>query len=372
MGLEKVVKLELKRLGYEKTRIINGRVEIEATLSDIPRLNIWLRTAERILIKMGQFKATTFESLFDQCNVLPWENFITVDGSFNVDGKSVKSTLGSIRACQSIVKKAIVERLKSVYKVDWFREIGPSYAVQIAMFKDVALLTLDTSGIGLHKRGYRTETGEAPLKETLAASLVELSFWRPDRLLLDPLCGSGTILIEAAMIGRNIAPGLDRRFAADQWPIFPEGLWQEEKAKARAAIDRTVDLNLIGHDSDPETLATARENALRAGVGDDIHFSVKDIHKLWIDRQYGIVITNPPYGLRLDDLQGMNKIYIALNKMFRKKSGWSVYVLTADKKFPDFFKRGRPNRVRKLFNGNIEANYYQYHGERPPIVAKEL
>ena len=371
MGLEKVVKLELQSLGFEDVQVSNGRVEINATLADIPYLNLWLRTAERLLLKMGEFHADTFESLFDECRAIPWEQFITADGYFGVNGKSVKSTLGSIRACQAIVKKAIVERLYEAYQVDELPENGPSFPVQVALFKDKALLTIDTSGVGLHKRGYRTETGEAPLKETLAAALVQLSFWQPDRILLDPMCGSGTILIEAAMMGRNIAPGLGRRFAAEQWPVFPAGLWDQTRAQAQAAIDHTATLQLIGYDIDEETVAAAQGNAARAGVADDIEFAVKPLEKVWIDQQYGIVITNPPYGVRLDDFQAMNQIYLTLNKMFRKKTGWSVYVLTADRKFPDYFKRARPNRVRKLFNGNIEANYYQYHGDRPPLVAQE-
>ena len=236
----------------------------------------------------------------------------------------------------------------------------------MALTKDVALLTVDTSGDGLHKRGYRAAAGEAPLKETLAAALVQLSFWHSDRLLIDPLCGSGTILIEAALLGRNIAPGLQRRFAAEAWPQVPVELWATARAAARAAIDHDVVLQLFGYDRDPEAIKVSQSNAALAGVADDITFAVKPLEKLWIDQQYGIVITNPPYGLRLAEFREINQLYITLNRMFRKKEGWSIYVLTADEKFPDYFKRAAPSRVRKLYNGNIEANYYQYYGERPP------
>lgn len=365
-GLEAVVKRELQALGYENLKVSNGKVEISARIEDIPRLNLWLRAADRVLLKMGAFQALTFDDLFEQTKALPWENWIPKNGAFPVLGKSVKSTLGSVRACQSIVKKAIVERLKTAYGLTWLPEDGPQYTVQVALLNDVATLTIDTSGSGLHKRGYRKMAGKAPIKETMAAGLVQLSFWHPDRLLIDPMCGSGTILIEAALLGRNIAPGLNRQFASEAWPVVPAKAWQEARAAARAAIRRGGTMSIYGYDIDPQAIAASRANAKAAGVQDDIHFEVKDIHDLWIDQQYGIVITNPPYGMKLGEFQQMNAIYITLHKMFRKKKGWSVYVITADKKFPDYFKRAAPDRVRKLYNGPIEVRYYQYHGERPP------
>ncbi|MBK8905481.1 MAG: class I SAM-dependent RNA methyltransferase [Anaerolineaceae bacterium] len=364
-GLEMVVKQEIQALGFEEIVVSDGRIEFEATLADIPKANLWLRCADRVLLKIAEFPAHTFDDLFEQTTALPWEEWITQDGKFTVNAKSHKSALKSARSCQSIVKKAVVERLKSAYQIDWFPETGAEFTIQLALVRNSALLTLDTSGMGLHKRGYREEAGEAPLKETFAAGLVQLSFWQPDRLLLDPMCGSGTILIEAALIGRNIAPGLYRDFAAEGWPAIPAEAWAQAREEAQNAILPGGTLQLQGSDSDPASIEIARSNAAKAGVADDIQFEVKDVRKLWIDREYGIVITNPPYGIRLAEYQELNSIYIALNKMFRKKDGWSIYVLTADQKFPDFFKRARPDRVRKLYNGTIETNFYQYYGRKP-------
>ena len=365
-GLESVVKREVKALGFDVVRVKEGRIEFDARLTDIPRANLWLRSADRVLVKMGEFEARTFDDLFEGVRALPWENWITKDGRFTVLGKAVKSQLGSYRALQSITKKAVVERLKGAYATDWFQETGPAFTIQVSLLKDVALLTLDTSGAGLHKRGYRTHTGVAPLKETLAAALVQLSFWRPDRLLIDPMSGSGTILIEAAMMGRNMAPGLRRDFASEEWPVIPSSAWYLARKEARAAIRPPAAMRILGYDIDAEAVAGARVNAKRAGVGRDIVFEQKDIRDLWIDQQYGILISNFPYGVKLLDYKELNDLYISFNKTFKKKKGWSIYVLTADKMFPRYFKRGRPDRVRKLFNANIEVNYYQYYGERPP------
>ncbi len=362
-----MVKVELRDLGFENIQGSEGRVEFEATLADIPRANLWLRTADRVLLKMGEFEATTFDDLFEQTKALPWEEWIPRDGEFPVLGKSRKSQLGSIRACQAIVKKAVVERLKEQYEVDWFPETGGQFTIQVALLNDVALLTLDTSGYGLHKRGYRLEAGDAPLKETMAAGLVMLSFWKPGRRLLDPLCGSGTILIEAALMGRNIAPGLNRAFASEAWPRIPEEAWRHARAEAKAAILPSLPegTEIMGSDIDQDMIQFATANAARAGVAKDIEFTTKPVEKVWIDQQHGILISNPPYGRRLSEFQEMNQIYIALHHMFKKKSGWSIYILTADKKFPDYFKRARPSRTRKLYNGAVEVTYYQYYGEKP-------
>jgi putative N6-adenine-specific DNA methylase len=314
---------------------------------------------------MDEFEATTFDDLFEQTKALPWEEWITADGKFTVNARCVRSTLQSERTCQAIVKKAVVDRLGQHYQVEWFPETGAEFTIQVTIVKDMALLTIDTSGVGLHKRGYRADAGEAPLKETLAAALVKLSFWHENRLLLDPMCGSGTILIEAALIGRHIAPGLQRQFASEEWPSIPQTTWQEARQAARAAMQPDVPMQLFGYDVDARVIETAKENAHKAGVGDAIVFAVKDVKELWIDQQYGIIITNPPYGMRMAEFRDLNEIYISLNKTFRKKMGWSLYVLTADQKFPDYFKRARPDRVRKLYNGTIQANYYQYYGEKP-------
>lgn len=365
-GVEALVKREVEALGCDITHVTEGRVEFAAALVDIPRVNLWLRCAERVQLKMGTFTAVTFDELYEKTYALPWEAVITPDGRFPVNGKAVKSTITSARSSQSIVKKAIVDRLKAAHGVDALPETGPEFTVDVSILKDEALLTLDTSGAGLHKRGYRAEAGEAPLKETLAAALVILSFWNRERLLLDPLCGSGTILIEAALLGRNIAPGLQRDFAAETWPVVGADAWQSAREMALAAQDWEGELQLEGYDIDSAAVETAVSNAHKAGVGADIHFEQKALEDLWIDRQYGIMISNPPYGLRMADFKQVNQIYITLNKMFRKKSGWSVYILTADRHFPRYFKRMRPSRVRKLYNGNIEVNYYQYFGEKPP------
>jgi len=370
-GLEAVVKRELMALGFSNIKASNGKVEFEATSDDIPTANLWLRSADRVLLKMAAFPAATFDDLFEQTRALPWESWITKDGKFTVTGKSVKSTLGSVRACQSIVKKAVVERLKEKYNTSWFEETGPDFTIQVSILQDIAQLTIDTSGSGLHKRGYRLQAGQAAIKETLAAALVQLSFWNKDRLLIDPMCGSGTILIEAAMFARKIAPGLKKKFASEFWPNIPNNIWLQAREAAHDTIDRDSQINIYGYDIDNYLISASKANAKRAGVKRDIVFSQRDIRELWIDQQFGIVISNPPYGIKLAELQDLNQIYISMHKTFRKKKGWSVYILTADKKFPDYFKRAQPDRVRKLYNGNIEVNYYQYYGERPPRESKD-
>lgn len=365
-GLESVVKRELLDLGFSDLTVANGRVEFQAPIEQIPLPNLWLRTADRVLLKIGEFHADTFDALYEHTKALPWDDWITRDAKFTVTGKSVKSILGSVRACQSIVKKAVVDNLSEKYGTEVFPETGPEYTIQVSLLKDTATLTIDTTGQGLNRRGYRKQAGQASLKETMAAALVLLSVYDKDRLLIDPMCGSGTILIEAALIARNIAPNLNSEFAAEHWPQVPQRAWDTARHQARQAIDRTGELQLFGYDIDPEMIQASKANARAAGVGNDIHFEQKDIHDLWIDQQFGMVISNPPYGVKLGEFREINQIYITLNKMFRNKSGWSVYILTGDKKFPDYFKRAEPDKVRKLFNANLEVNYYQYFGERPP------
>jgi len=362
-GLEMIVKNEVRALGFRNIAVSDGKIEFEATLDDIPLANLWLRCADRVFLKFGEFKATTFDQLFEESKALPWESLISKDGVFVVNAKSVKSTLQSARSCQSIVKKAVAERLKGQYGVEWLSETGPEFTIQVSLLKNTAVLALDTCGAGLHKRGYRTEAGEAPLKETLAAGLVLLSRWRKDGLLIDPLCGAGTILIEAAMIARDIAPGLKRGFASEKWPAIPDSAWREARLTAYDRIDFDPDIKIFGYDSDEASIKGCAINSRNAGVENDILFEQKDIKDLWIDRQFGSIITNPPYGRRMSEYQHLNQIYLSLNKTFRKKKGWSVYVLTADSMFPNYFKRSRPDRVRKLYNGRIRVNYYQYYGE---------
>jgi putative N6-adenine-specific DNA methylase len=361
-GLEMVVKNEVRVLGFKDIRASDAKVEFTATLNDIPKANLWLRSTDRVFLKMGEFKALTFDELFEGCKALPWEDFITQSGSVTINAKALKSTLMSDRSCQSIVKKAVVERLKQQYNLQRLDESGPAYTIQVSILKDIVVLALDTSGSGLHKRGYRKQAGEAPLKETLAASLVLLSRWQKEEILIDPMCGSGTILIEAAMIARNIAPGLKRGFAAEKWPAIASEAWRDIRLAAHDCIDFDANLNLYGYDIDGPAIQDSQTNAHNAGVEKDIIFEQKNIKDLWIDRQFGTIITNPPYGRRMSDYHDLNQVYLSINKTFRKKKGWSVYILTADSMFPKYFKRARPDRVRKLYNGRIRVNYYQYYG----------
>ncbi len=364
-GLEAVVKRELQELGFDNFMVIDGRIEFEALAADIPRLNIHLRSADRVFVKVGEFPATDFGELFDRTKELPWEEWITRDGRLTVVGKCVRSVLASVRSAQSIAHKAVIERLKSKFHIDWLPETGADYTIQVAIIKDVAHLTLDTSGDGLHKRGYRVSAGEAPIRENLAAALVQLSFWDKDRLLVDPMCGSGTILIEAAMIARKISPGLNRGFASEYWPVVKQEFWEAARAGAEAMVLPSGGLKILGYDIDPERIKDAKANAKKAGVAGDIVFETKDIKDLWVHEPHGIVICNPPYGIHIGSLKELTPVYITLHNMFKNKEGWSLYILTADGRFPDFFKRAKPDKVRKLFNGTIEVNYYQYYGKRP-------
>ncbi len=364
-GLESIVRNEVRALGFENIGVSDGKIEFEATVEDIPALNLWLRCADRLFLKLGEFQALTFDQLFEACKALPWESYITQDGEFTVNARTVKSTLKSARSCQSIVKKAVAERLKAKYGIEWLEESGPQFTILVSILKDTAVLSIDTSGDGLHKRGYRDEAGEAPMKETMAAGLVLLSRWRKDGLLIDPMCGAGTILIEAAMIARNIAPGLKRGFASEKWPVIADEAWRDARLSALDQIDFESNLQILGYDIDPASIKSCAVNALNAGVEKNIRFAQKDIKDLWIDQQYGSIITNPPYGRRMTEYQDLNQIYLSFNQTFKKKKGWSIYVLTADSMFPKYFKRARPDRVRKLYNGRIRVNYYQYYGERP-------
>ncbi len=362
-GLEAVVKRELQDLGFHGLAVSDGKIEFEAGLEDIPKLNINLRAADRVLLKLAEFPASDFDLLFDGTKEVPWEAWISADSKITVVGKCVRSVLMSVRSCQSIVKKAVIDRLKNQLKVELLPETGTEFTIQISILKDIAQLTLDTSGPGLHKRGYRTGRGDVPLRENLAAALVLLSNWKKDKVLIDPMCGSGTILIEAAMIARCVAPGIKRKFAAEDWPALDKKFWDDARGLARKAVLPSGGLNIQGYDIDGDVIRDARSNAKQAGVGQDIVFEQKDIKDLWINQQYGVLISNPPYGIKMGDLKGLSPIYISIHNTFRKKLGWSIYILTADKRFPDYFKRANPDKIRKLFNGTIEVNYYQYHGQ---------
>lgn len=364
-GVETLVARELTELGYSKQRVENNRVTFWGDESAICRANLWLRSADRVLLKVGQFNARTFEELFQQTKALPWPDWLPRDANFPVEGKSIKSTLFSVPDCQAIVKKAIVEKMKERYKLQWFPENGPRYTIEVALLKDVVTLTIDTSGPGLHKRGYRKLVGQAPLKETMAASLLALSYWNPDRTLLDPFCGTGTIPIEAALKGLNIAPGLRRNFAAEGWPMIPANLWEGARTEARELIRNDRELSISGFDIDEAALSLARHHAREAGVEKAVHFQHRDVADLQSSKKYGCIICNPPYGERLEDAPAAERLYKEMGRAFKKLETWSLYVLTSHPRFESLFGR-KADKNRKLYNGKIECHYYQFYGPRPP------
>jgi putative N6-adenine-specific DNA methylase len=363
-GLEALVKREIEALGYKILKSEDGKITFLGDERAIIRSNLWLRCADRVLLKMSEFEAKTFEELYQQTRGIAWENLIPPDGKFPVNGSSVKSTLHSVPACQSIVKKAIVDRLTDAYGVKNFEETEGDYEIKVTLLKDRVTLTVDTTGPGLHKRGYRVKDVRAPIKETLAAALVQLSFWREGRLLIDPCCGSGTIPIEAAMIGMGIAPGLNRNFAAETWHMMDSSHWKEERKAAFDAIKHDADIQIIGADMDPTAISAARQNALEAGVADVIAFRIDDVTALASDVPRGIIISNPPYGERIGDQKAIEKIYTALNRFFKNHPDWSIFLVTTDKEVEQAIA-GRPaDRRRKLYNGRLEVCYYQFHGEK--------
>lgn len=369
-GLEAVVKREAMRLGFENIKASDGKVEFEGDESAIPKANIWFRCADRILLKLGEFKATSFEELFEQTKALPWDEWITKDGEFTVTGKSVKSQLFSVPDCQAIVKKAVVEKMKQRYDdIEWFEETGAQYTIQVALLKDIATLTIDTSGSGLHKRGYRENSVEAPVKETLAAAMIELSYWRKNRLLVDPFCGSGTIAIEAALIAKNIAPGIKRSFASENWTRIGKEIWDAARKDAYEKINTELTPIIHASDIDENAIEIAKANAEKAGVDDCIEFSVRSFEQIDVSQPYGVVICNPPYGERIGDFQQVQNISKTLGKIFRNQPTWSVYVITSDEYFEKLYGAKADNK-RKLFNGRIKTDYYQYYGQRPPKEEK--
>lgn len=364
-GLEKVVVRELADLGYESRVLDNGRVHFSGDAVAITRANVHLRVAERVLIRVGRFAADNFDLLFDGVRALPWENWVDIDARFPVKGRTVKSQLTSVPACQRSVKRAIVERLKQAYGIEELPESGPVYQVEVALLKNTATLTIDTTGPGLHKRGYRPLTGPAPLRETLAAAMVELSYWRPQRTLVDPFCGTGTIPIEAALIARRIAPGLNRRFAAESWPQIPAELWEATRVAARDEILPSLSEQIMGTDVDGRVVKLAREHARRAGVEQDIHFQQRAFADLTSSKKYGCIITNPPYGERMSTREEVSAVYQSIPGVLRRLPTWSHYVLSSHRGFEQLVGQ-RADRRRKLYNGRIECQYFQFHGPRPP------
>lgn len=359
LGIEGLAAEELREMGCENVRAENGRVLFEGGEDILARANINCRYSERVLILLGEFEARSFEELFQGVKALPWEEFIGEDDEFPVSGSSLSSQLHSVPDCQSIIKKAVVERLKSKYGTGWFDETGPLHRIRFKILKDKVSVMIDTSGSGLHKRGYRKDSTEAPIKETLAAALVKLARVRTDGNFIDPFCGSGTMLIEAAMLATNTAPGLKRRFNAERWNDCDKKVWQAERERAKAAIRQDLTFKATGYDIDPDAVALTLENAKKAGVGKFITASLRDVKDFTNDEQYGCVVCNPPYGERLLDVKTAEEIYRVLGQVFVPKKGWSYGIITPDENFERIFGK-RADKRRKLYNGMIKCQFYQY------------
>ena len=366
-GLESVLKREIQDLGYEITQVEDGRVTFRGGMDAACRANIFLRTAERILLKAGCFTAVTFEELFQKTKEIPWERYIPENGKFWVaKAASVKSRLFSPSDIQSIMKKAMVERMKSCYHIQWFPEDGAAYPVRVFLMKDVVTVGIDTTGVSLHKRGYRPAAGKAPIAENLAAALIMLTPWKKDRILVDPFCGSGTIPIEAAMMAANIAPGMNRDFTAEQWTNLVERkYWYDAIDEAHDQINTDIDTDIQGYDRDGDVLKTARKNAADAGVDHLIHFQRREVSQLSHPGKYGFIITNPPYGERLEEKEALPELYREFGESFRKLDTWSAYMITSYEDAERYFGR-KADRNRKLYNGMLRTYFYQFTGPRPP------
>ena len=366
-GLEAVLKKEILDLGYEISRVEDSRVTFLGDMEAVCYGNIFLRTTDRILLKVGEFHAETFDQLFEETRALPWEEYIPRDGKFWVTkAASVKSRLFSPSDIQSIMKKAMVERLKDRYGISWFEETGAPYPVRVFLMKDQVTVGLDTTGISLHKRGYRLMTAKAPITETLAAALIMLTPWRENRILVDPFCGSGTIPIEAAMMACRIAPGMNRSFQAQQWEnLIPAKLWEGAREEAREMADLAVETDIQGYDIDGAVIKAARENARRAGVGEKIHFQQRPVAQLSHPKPYGFIITNPPYGERIEDKKDLPELYGQMGEAFRRLATWSEYVITSYEQAEKYIGR-KADKNRKIYNGMLKTYYYQFQGPRPP------
>lgn len=366
-GLESVLKREIYDLGYEVIQVEDGRVTFEGDAEAICRANIFLRTAERVLLKAGEFRAETFEELFEGIRAIAWEEYIPRDGRFwAAKASSIKSRLFSSSDIQSIVKKAMVERMKQTYHEEWFPETGAEYPLRIFLMKDRVTVALDTTGDSLHKRGYRTMAGKAPITETLAAALLLLTPWKRDRILVDPFCGSGTFLIEAAMMAANIAPGAKRGFTAEQWTnLIPSELWQECREEAEAQKTSEIQVDIQGYDADSEIVKVARENAKRAGVAHLIHFQHRPVSELNHPKKYGFLITNPPYGERMEEKETLPGIYRELGQAMGRLDCWSCYLITSYEDAERDIGR-KADKNRKIYNGMLKTYFYQYLGPKPP------
>ncbi len=364
-GLEAVVSRELKALGYVDQTVSDGRITFEGDAAAICRTNLWLRSADRVFLKVASFTATDFGELFDKTNAIQWSDRLPQDAIFPVRGRSVRSQLHSVPDAQSIIKKAIVKQMQQRYQADWFDEDGADYAIEFSILKDEVTLAIDTSGTALNRRGYRTLNTTAPLKETLAAALVQLSYWNRERPFVDPFCGSGTIPIEAALIARNIAPGINRIFAADDWGMIDSKNWSNAREEAKDLEQDKPDFQLIGTDLNRTAIKAARFHAKEAGVLEDIYFEQKAIADFGNKRKYGCIICNPPYGERSGTDEQAKEIYRTMGEKFRKLETWSKYVLTSHDQFEKQYRK-QADRRRKLYNGNIACTYFQYQGPPPP------
>ncbi len=366
-GLESVLKREVLDLGYEISSVEDGRVSFWGDARAICDANVFLRTAERILLKVGAFKAETFEELFDKTKAIPWENYIPKDGKFWVTkAASVKSKLFSPSDIQSIMKKAMVERLKQKYHVEWFAEDGASYPVRVFLMKDIVTIGIDTSGTSLHKRGYRQMTVKAPITETLAASLIMLTPWKKDRILVDPFCGSGTFPIEAAMMAANIAPGMNRSFTAEDWDnLIPKKAWYDAMDEAHDLVNADIEVDIQGYDLNPEAVKAARQNAKDAGVDHLIHFQERAVKDLRHPKKYGFIITNPPYGERLEEKKDLPALYKEFGESFKRLDTWSAYMITSYEEAEKYFGR-KADKNRKIYNGMLKTYFYQFQGPKPP------
>lgn len=366
-GLEAVLKREILDLGYDISEVEDGRVGFWGDAEAICRANIFLRTAERVLLKVGSFKATSYEELFENTRVLDWENYIPENGKFWVaKAASVKSKLFSPSDIQSVMKKAMVRRMQQKYQVEWFAEDGAAYPVRVFLKKDVVTVGIDTSGVSLHKRGYREVSGKAPITETLAAALIMLTPWHKDRILVDPFCGSGTFPIEAAMIAANIAPGMNRDFTAEEWTnMIDRKLWYECVKEAEDMIDTTVKVDIQGYDIDGDVIKAARENAKRAGVEHMIHFQQRAVADLSHPKKYGFIITNPPYGERLEDKADLPELYTQIGQAYQRLDSWSMFLITSYTDTEKYIGR-KADKNRKIYNGMLKTYFYQFLGPKPP------
>ncbi|MDT2763134.1 class I SAM-dependent RNA methyltransferase [Enterococcus asini] len=371
-GLEALVGKELRDMGIE-CQVENGRARFKGTMEDIAKANLWLRTADRVKIVVGEFDALSFDELFEKVKALPWEDFLPLDANFPVAGRSIKSKLYSVPDCQAITKKAIVDRLRNYYHRPAsvpLAETGALFQLEVALLKDHVLVTLDTTGPSLFKRGYRLEKGGAPLKENMAAALVMLTNWRKDRPFVDPVCGSGTLCIEAALIGHNIAPGFNRSFACEEWDWFLQDVMDKVRQTAEEAADYDVELDISGYDISGPMIDLAQKNADEIGLGDSITFKQQAVKDFKTDKEYGVIVANPPYGERLGEEETVRVLYRQMGQVFKPLTTWSKYILTSDLQFEEFYG-AKATKKRKLYNGALRTDFFQYWGTRPPRKNRE-